>query len=158
MRVAAGSSIVISVDSSSLRTFIYDSLIAAGAMPSSADIASHFAVGEEDALRALREMKIGKTVLPHPQTGEIWMAGPFSAAATQYVVRAGERRWFANCAWDMLGVATIVAEPVDIETRCTDCGDPIALHLASNDETVGADLLVHFLLPARRWYDDIGFT
>jgi hypothetical protein len=22
----------------------------------------------------------------------------------------------------------------------------------------GADLLVHFLVPARRWWDDIGFT
>jgi len=158
VRVGPYDSIVISVDSASLRTFIYDCLIADGDMPSSADIAAHFSVSRADALLALREMKIGKTVLPHPTTGEIWMAGPFAATPTQYVVRAGERRWFANCAWDMLGVATIVAEPVDIETRCTDCGDPIALHLAPRDETVGADLLVHFLLPARRWYDDIGFT
>jgi len=146
------------VNPSTLRTFIYDWLIAAGTMPASADIAKHFAVSEPDALRALREMKIGKTVLPHPTTGEIWMAGPFSAAETQYGIRAGERRWFANCAWDMLGVATLVGVPVDIETRCTDCGDPIALRLEPRDRTVGADLLVHFLLPARRWYDDIGFT
>jgi len=146
------------VDSSSLRIFVYDSLIADGEMPPSAAIANHFAVSGTDALHALREMRIGKTVLPHPTTGQIWMAGPFSAAETQYVVRAANRRWFANCAWDMLGVATIVAEPVDIEARCTDCGDPIALHLAPQHETVGADLLVHFLLPARRWYDDIGFT
>ncbi|HEV8216180.1 MAG TPA: organomercurial lyase [Gemmatimonadaceae bacterium] len=146
------------MDSSTLRTFIYDKLIVAGTMPSSADIATHFAVGRTDALRALSELKIGKTVLPHPRTGEIWMAGPFSAAETQYAVRAGERQWFANCAWDMLGVATLVDVPVDIETRCTDCGDPIALRLEPQDETVGVDLLVHFLLPARRWYDDIGFT
>jgi hypothetical protein len=58
----------------------------------------------------------------------------------------------------MLGVATLVAAPVDIETQCTDCGDPIALNLEPQDQSVGAELLVHFLLPARRWYDDIGFT
>ncbi len=141
-----------------LRTFIYDTLIADGAMPSSVEIAAHFSVSKPDALRALREMKVGKTVLPNPETGEIWMAGPFAAAATPYVLRAAGRRWFANCAWDMLGVATLVATPVDIETQCTDCGDPITMHFEPQDQSLGTELLVHFLLPARQWYDDIGFT
>jgi alkylmercury lyase-like protein len=143
---------------STLRQFIYNTLIDDGRVPSSGDIATHFSVSQSDALQALREMKIGKTILPDPRTGELWMMGPFAAVETQYSIRAGKRRWFANCAWDMLGVAHLVGEPVDIEAQCTDCGAPLGLHLEPDDDTVGADLLVHFLLPARRWYNDIGFT
>jgi len=146
------------MNSSTLRRFIYETLIDDGRVLSSGEIATHFGVSPSDALQALREMKIGKTILPDPHTGELWMVGPFSAAETQYSIRAGNRRWFANCAWDMLGVANLVGEPVDIETQCTDCAGPIGLHLEPDDESVGADLLVHFLLPAQRWYNDIGFT
>jgi hypothetical protein len=146
------------MNATTLRRFIYNTLIDDAKVSSSGDIAEHFGVDRSDALRALRERKIGKTILPDPRTGELWMMGPFAAGETQYSVRAGTRRWFANCAWDMLGVAHLVGAPVDIETQCTDCGAPIALHLEPDAESVGTDLLVHFLLPARRWYNDIGFT
>jgi hypothetical protein len=32
----------------------------------------------------------------HPESGEIWMAGPFSAAKTDYQAVAGDRSWWAN--------------------------------------------------------------
>jgi len=113
-----------------LRRFVYDHLLSRGLPPSSEQIGEHFGVSTDDARHAIGSLKIGKTVLPHPTTGEIWMAGPFAARPSTYRVVGKRLAWWANCAWDMLGVATIVAEPVDIETRCTDCGDPIALHLA----------------------------
>jgi hypothetical protein len=126
--------------------------------PSSREIAGHFGVTQSEALQALRDMKIGKAILVHPQTGEIWMAGPFASLPTQYRVVGRTTEWWANCAWDMLGVASLVKEPVRIETRCTDCGDPMTFQVDPSRDAISDTSVVHFLVPARHWYDDIGFT
>jgi hypothetical protein len=146
------------IDHGQLRVFVYDHVIARGLPPKSTEIAGHFGASVDDALRAIRDVKIGKTILPHPTTGEIWMAGPFASKPSNYEVIAGRKRWWANCAWDMLGVAQLVGEPVRIETRCGDCDAPLSLETDGSAEPAGAGYVVHFLVPARHWYDDIGFT
>ena len=140
-----------------LRIHIYDVLLDRGSPPSIAELANEFHVPLRDARHAIADLKIGKTVLPHPRTGEIWMAGPFASEPTPYKVSGKRTSWFANCAWDMFGVAMIAREWVTIETRCGDCREPIRL-TADPDSPSREDMVVHFLVPARRWYDDIGFT
>jgi hypothetical protein len=72
--------------------------------------------------------------------------------------RVGSRTTcWANCAWDMLGVPVIVGESIVIHAACTDCGDPIQISVDPRRGVTGQEV-VHFLVPARRWYDDIGFT
>jgi hypothetical protein len=145
------------LDARILRTHIYDWIFAYGSPPTSRELAASFGVTQTDVKRALGSLRIGKTVLVAPSTGEIWMAGPFSAVETPYQVYGARTRWFANCAWDMLGVAILANEPVRVETRCTDCAAPMTLHVdPSRAPTDGC--VVHFLVPARRWYEDIGFT
>ena len=140
-----------------LRIHIYDVLLDRGSPPSLAELAREFHVPERDARDALAALKIGKTLQPHPRTGEIWMAGPFAAEPTDYKVSGKRTTWFANCAWDMFGVAMIAREWVSIETRCGDCGESI--RLSADHETPSRDaLLVHLVVPAKRWYDDLGFT
>lgn len=144
-------------DPVALRVHVYDWIVARGTPPTSAQIAAHFGVEPAEALRALRALGIGKTILPHPTTGEIWMAGPFSAEPTSYAVIGRGVRWWANCAWDMLGVAVIARGAVRIEARCSDCGEPMTI-TADPARELDAHGVVHFLVPARRWYDDIAFT
>ena len=146
------------MDSTALRVFVYDWLLARGVPPSTSVIASHFDTTVDAARQSLADLKIGKTILTHACSGEIWMAGPFSAVPTPYRVFGSKVAWWANCAWDMLGVASLVREPVRIETHCTDCGDPMTFDVDASRDTMRDDALVHFLVPARRWYDDIGFT
>ena len=67
-----------------LRRFIYDQLLSRGLPPSSEQIGEHFGVSTDDARQAIGSLKIGKTVLAHPTTGEIWMAGPFAARPSTY--------------------------------------------------------------------------
>jgi hypothetical protein len=138
-----------------LRIFTYDHLLAHGTPPRVAEIAQHFNVPVETAARALRDLRIGKTILVGAD-GEIWMAGPFSATATDYAV-TGSAKWFANCAWDMLGIPMIAQEPVRIETKCAHCDDNLVF-TGSPHAAPDSAAIVHFLVPARRWYDDIGFT
>ena len=145
------------IDARNLLVYVYDQLLANGTPPTSSEIAAHFDTTPDEALRALGEMKVGKTVLPNPHTGEIWMAGPFAAAKTDYQAVAGDRSWWANCAWDMLGIPMVLNAPVQVHTKCTDCGSPMTID-CSPSQPPTVDAVVHFLVPARRWYEDIGFT
>jgi hypothetical protein len=144
-------------DDTALRIHVYNWILERGNPPTCAQIATAFDTTPDKIRRALRKLGIGKTVLVHPDTGEIWMAGPFSAVETSYRVLGARARWFANCAWDMLGVAALAKESVRIEARCTDCAAPIPLSVDPGRTPTDAGL-VHFLVPAGHWYDDIGFT
>jgi hypothetical protein len=147
-----------STDSRQLLVYVYDQLLAHGTPPTSGDIAAHFDITSDEALRAVRDMNVGKTVLPNPHTGEIWMAGPFSAVPTPYEVSADGVQWWANCAWDMLGIPVVADRRVHIDASCTDCGEPMSFDVDPRQPTLDVEGVVHFLLPARRWYEDIGFT
>jgi Alkylmercury lyase len=146
------------VDATALRTFVYDEILARGRPPRCTDIGAHFRTTVEVAREALATLSIGKTILVDPRSGEIWMAGPFSANETSYRVEDGDRSWWANCAWDMFGVAAIVGTRVTVHTSCGDCGEPMRLGCDPNIPPHNEPGVVHFLVPARQWYDDIGFT
>lgn len=140
-----------------IRTFIYQRLLDSGFPPSLREIGTFAGLSLTEARAGVANLNVGKTVLVHPTTGEIWMAGPFAAGATPYKVSGKSAQWFANCAWDMLGIPFIAHEEVRIETQCTDCGEPWSFS-AGTANPPAAQGIVHFLLPARQWYDDIGFT
>jgi alkylmercury lyase-like protein len=146
-----------SIDAAELRVFIYDWIVAHGEPPLSPDIGAHLGVSPAAARLALANLNIGKAVLCHPTTGEIWMAGPFAASETAYRVIGSRTSWWANCAWDSLGVAAIVKEDVVIEASCSDCGDPMRIRV-KRDDGVRGDGIVHLLVPMRDWYRDIGYT
>ena len=137
--------------------FIYDHLLAHGFPPSLRDIAAHHSISVSEARTAVANLKVGKTVLPHPVTGEIWMAGAFASQPTDYRVVGKSVTWFANCAWDMIGIAVVANQDVRIETRCAHCDVAITID-AFPDRAPRGDGIIHFLVPARKWYDDIGFT
>ena len=120
-------------------------------------IAAHFGTDVVSARDALANMRIGKTVLVNPRDGELWMAGPFSGTETPYRVRIGEKSWWANCAWDMLGIVTMVGRSGEVESRCTDCGEATNFPV-DTQRGPAIDAVVHFLVPASRWYDDIAYT
>ena len=92
-----------------------------------------------------------------PATDEIRMANPFSAVPTAYRVLADGRWWYANCAWDAFGICAALHTDWRIETRCPDCGDPIAIDVR-DELPAPTGLVFHCLVPASRWWDDIVFT
>lgn len=140
-----------------MRIFVCEHLLANGYPPRTPIIARRFGVDVADVKRMLAGMKIGKTVHVHPVTGEVWMAGPFASSETNYAV-IGSAKWFANCAWDMLGIPIIANEPTRIETKCVHCDDALVFTGYPDRPPEIDDAVVHFLVPARNWYDDLGFT
>jgi hypothetical protein len=93
-----------------------------------------------------------------PGTDEIWMAAPFSALATPFRVHVGERAYWGNCIWDALGIVALLGGTGSVRFNCPDCGDPLAIDVRDREPITGDDLLVHFAVPAARWWEDIGFT
>jgi hypothetical protein len=137
--------------------FAYDHLVVTGLPPTLEEISAHFGTTRCDAQRDLAALKIGKTILVHPESGEIWMAGPFASTKTDYEVVSGDRTYYANCAWDMLGIPMILNAPAQVHTKCTDCGSPMTIE-CDPSHPPAENAVVHFLVPARHWYEDIGFT
>jgi hypothetical protein len=107
---------------------------------------------------AFRELHDAHALVLHPGTTEIWMLNPFSTVPTPHRAQAGGRWWYGNCAWDALGIPGALHADGRIESECADCGEPLVLEVRDGTLVEGDDLLVHILVPARHWWDDIGFT
>ncbi len=66
--------------------------------------------------------------LIHIREGLVEIAYPFSAVPTPFVVRlAEEQERYACCAIDALGMAPMLGQRVEIQSRCHDCGDLLEL-------------------------------
>ena len=119
--------------------------------PTAAELAEAAGLSEaevRDELRALHEQRM----LVLGDDGQIWMANPFSAVPTDYVAVVNGRRHFGNCIWDALGVVALLGGVGRVEK-----GD-LRIECAIRRVSAPRDYVVHFLVPARDWWADIGFT
>jgi hypothetical protein len=115
-----------------LRRTIFEAFAATGAPPDVAD---------SPELRALAE----RHVLVLDDDARIRMAHPFAAHADGARVDAQGRTWRGNCAWDGFGIVHALELP---DATITAQGRTIP----------GDDVVFHVQVPARHWWDDIGFT
>jgi hypothetical protein len=85
------------------------------------------------------------------------MAPPFSGVPTLHQVEAAGRSYFANCAWDALGIPAALHQPAVIHSLCANSGDALQLQV-SLDGPEPSGWLFHCAVPAAHWWDDIVFT
>jgi hypothetical protein len=136
-----------------LRNRTYRHYVENGHAPTGDDLG--LPAAELDA--GLRRLHDAHALVLNPAMAEIRMLNPFSLVPTAYRVHAGGRWWYANCAWDALGVCAALRVDGRVETSCPDCGEPIALEISAESPD-DPSLLFHCLVPAARWWDDIVFT
>ena len=141
-----------------IRNHLYSSFVRDGSAASIAEVAGALHLPEGDVADAYRRLHDAHALVLQPDRTEIRMLNPFSAVETTFRVEAGGRSWFANCAWDALGVPAALHGDGRIEAVCPDCGEQLELEVRDGELVRGSELLVHFVVPARRWWDDIGFT
>ena len=139
-----------------VRHAIYRSYVEGG-IPKSGMLARQLHIPEDAVRTALQQLHDVHAIVLDPRTREPWMALPFSSVPTPFSVEGGGRSWFANCAWDALGICAALHTDGDIDTACPCCGEAIALSIRSGVPSDDS-LLFHCLVPAERWWDDIGFT
>ena len=140
-----------------LRNLTYGLFVELGHAPGAAEVAAEAGMTVEDVEAGWRRLHEAHALVLDADTGALRMANPFSAVPTPYRVRAGERWWYGNCAWDAFGICAALHTGGQIETSCADCGESLAVEVAGelpDDES----LVFHCLVPASRWWDDIVFT
>ena len=141
------------------RAFVYNHFADTTHPPSVEDAAQHFNIITEEAGELYKELHNRHSFFLEPNTLTIRMANPFSGIPTDFKVHANGKTYFANCAWDMLGIpATLHCDAV-IEAVCTESGKEVEIEIHDGNLRFSIDdLRVHFPLPFSRWYDDLVFT
>jgi hypothetical protein len=141
-----------------IRNHVYASFVGTGSAPAPADTAAKLGLVEAEVADAYRRLHDAHALVLEPDSSRIRMLNPFSAVETPHRVEAGGREWFANCAWDALGIPAALHRDGSVRSECPDCGEPLELEVRDGELVRGSELLVHFVVPARRWWDDISFT
>jgi hypothetical protein len=140
-----------------VRNATYGMFVKLGRAPTAEEVAPEVDLSAGEVESAWRELHSMHALVLNPASTEIRMANPFSAVPTSYRVRAANRWWYGNCAWDALGICAALHTDGRIETSCPDCAEQIAIEVRDEHVDDGS-LLFHCLVPASAWWDDIIFT
>lgn len=140
-----------------IRAYVYRHFAETARAPGIRETASQFDLTFERAAAAYEELHQRHALYLKPGTHEILMANPFSGVQTPFQVRTNDRVYFANCAWDSLGIPAALHADAEIQASCAQSGEPIRLSVKDRQvQWTGA--LVHFLILFREWYDDLTAT
>jgi hypothetical protein len=140
-----------------VRLAVYRKIVEEGRPPTAPEIAGGLGVAAADVEASLRRLADGHVLVLAPGTPYVWMANPFSAIPTPFEVLVRDRSYFGNCVWDALGIPACLDADARIRTYCPDCSEPLSLDVR-NGTLDASEGVIHFAVPAARWWDDIGFT
>ncbi|MBW3595073.1 MAG: alkylmercury lyase family protein [Actinobacteria bacterium] len=140
-----------------VRLTLYRFFVERGRPPVAAEIAELVDARPVDVEDALRRLHDSHVLVLAPGTPYVWMANPLSALPTPYRVKSGDREFWANCIWDGLGAVAMLGGTGSVTAYCGDCGEALTLEV-DNGAIQSSDFLVHYAVPARHWWDDIGFN
>lgn len=141
-----------------VRSFVYSHFVEHGLPPAAERAASEFGVEPGEARAAYERLDARHALFLDPGTHEVRMAFPFSGVPTPFRVRVGGRSYWANCAWDMLGIPAALHADAEVEAEYAEDVSPVRLSVEGGELRGGATGFVHFPLPLRRWYEDLVFT
>ena len=126
-------------------------------VPQAPAIAESLGLPLADVQAAIRRLAAGTVLILAPNDGNIWAANPFCAVPSGFRVEARGRTYWGICVWDALGVAAALDSDAVVTAPCGDCGEAMRLEVRGG-ALREAEGIVHFAVPARRWWDNIGFA
>ena len=126
-------------------------------VPDNAQLADRLHCSAHDLERCFDELAEQHGVVLHPNSHRVWVIHPFSLAPTPFLVRAGDRRWWGNCAWCSLGIASLLDGPCTI-TSSLGAEEERVVMSVGNGRVKPDDLLVHFPIPMGRAWDNVVYT
>jgi len=139
-----------------VRQSIYATIVERGTAPASSEVAAARGLSVAAVEGAYRALADSHVIVLAPETGEIWAAPPFAAPPTAFRVTSGRRVWFAPCAWDSFGIPAAAGVDAAIEAHCA--WDRAPLPCGVRHGEVYGEGVVHLLVPASRFWDDIRYT
>ncbi len=139
-----------------LRNVTYRRFVELGRAPSAGEVASALGMSETEVAGGWTRLHDAHALVLDG-AGGIRMANPFAGVPTDFRVEADGRSWYANCAWVAFGIGAALGADSAFETHCPDCSTPIRI-VIRDGQPDDATPVFHVLVPAARWWADIGFT
>jgi hypothetical protein len=141
-----------------VRRAVYTSFVDDGGPPDAEALARRLGLSLGALHASYEHLAEEQALVLDPRSRAIWMAIPFSAAPTPVRVRAEDgRSWWANCAWDGLGIPAMLGVDATVETACPATGAPIRVPIRAGRPAPGLWAL-RMAVPLAKWWDDIGVT
>lgn len=140
-----------------VRLQLYNEFVNTGHAPSIARLAAVMQTPLENIRAAMEHLASERAIVLQPESREILMANPLCAVPSPFLVRAGDRSFFASCAWDALGIIAMLHRDATLETSCSCCGEAMSIGVRGGRPAEVSGIL-HFALPAKRWWENIVFT
>jgi hypothetical protein len=139
-----------------VRVAIYAAVVETGRAPAPHDIALAYGFDEDEVAEAYRALADGHVIVLEQGTTTVRWAPPFSVVPTSFQSHADGSRWYAPCAWDAFGIPAALHRDANVEARCAWSGEPVVCGVG-NGRAYGTGI-VHLLVPAAHFWDDIGYT
>lgn len=136
---------------------VYRHFAETGRAPRVEEVARGAEIDEAEVPASYARLRAQRLLLLEADGRAIRMAPPFSGVPTQHRVEAEGIEYFANCAWDALGVPAALHKPARVLSRCEQSGEPLDL-LVGLQGPEHSSWLFHCVVPAARWWEDLVFT
>ena len=140
-----------------VRAAVYDGVMSSGTVPTVEDLTRRLGRSREEVQASLERLATAKALVLQLDSREVLMANPFSAVPTPFAVLANDHLYYGNCIWDALGIPAMLHTDGRIESSCGCCGESMQLFVAAGD-LQPVDGVVHFAIPAARWWQDIVYN
>jgi len=141
-----------------VKLHIYDTLAQTGRAPATFETAAALKAPVARVEEAYGSLHRKRLLVPEPgDPSRIRMAPPFSGVPTAFRVRVGALTYHANCAWDALGIPAALHRDAVVEAEDGSSGEPMRL-LVEGAGPRPEPCVIHFAVPAARWWTDIVYT
>lgn len=146
-----------SVFDNDVRLALYRFFVREERAPVATEVAAELDASPLEVEASFQRLADAHVLVLTPGTKYVSMANPLSALPTAFRAEVGGKSYWANCIWDGLGTVAMLGGTGRVTARCADCSE--ALELDVRDGVVASsDYVVHYVVPAARWWDDIGST
>ena len=137
---------------------IYETIADTTKIPTLQDVAKALDAPAAEVEAAFERLRKKRLLVPEPgDSSRIRMAPPFSGVETPFLVRVGDKSYYANCAWDALGIPAALHEDAVVEASDGFSREAMTLEV-KDGKVVPQECAIHFAVPAARWWDDIIYT
>jgi hypothetical protein len=141
----------------SVKLAVYRAFADTGDAPPAAQVAAQLGCSTHDIRPAFARLQRNRVLLIEPDGETIRMAPPFSGVPTPHRVEVGRQSYWANCAWDALGIPAALHQEAVVVSSCGQSGTPLRLQVGFEGPEP-SQWLFHCQVPAARWWENLVFT
>ena len=141
-----------------VKLHIYETIAKTTQPPTTRDVAHALGGPLTEVEAAFDRLHKKRLLVPEPgDPARIRMAPPFSGIETPFRVKVQDKLYYANCAWDALGIPAALHDDAVVEAVDGYNGEPITLEV-KDGQPLPQPCVIHFAVPAAHWWDDIIYT